>query len=308
MLDVAESSGELKVERRKKGILFGWKNNHPDVCFYTHNKHFNVYGLESHNHTLNPTDPGTIWFSDSNAEHYIFRYLSSLNLSLSETTFLDLGTGNGHLLFSLIEDGGFDGKLMLGVDYSEGSVELAKAVGKDLEEKDEEDEERVEGAGEVVFKRADVVRDDGVEILQIAREFRKNIARNRRIDNDEGNNKDEKTEIKGNDQNIEESEGFDIVLDKGTFDAISLSSDMINDKRADEVYVDNVEEFIKEETGILLVTSCNWTEEELKRKMTKDGKGSLEVCGRIEYKSFMFGGKKGQTVSSVAFKRRKNNK
>ena len=57
-------------------------------------------------------------------------------LSTTETSFLDLGTGNGQMLFEL-RDEGWQGE-MLGVDYSEGSVELARRLLADREAKEAE--------------------------------------------------------------------------------------------------------------------------------------------------------------------------
>ncbi len=60
------------------------------------------------------------------------------------------------------------------------------------------------------------------------------------------------------------SDGFDVVLDKGTFDAISLSSTRdAAGRRLCESYASRVVPFMKSGIGILVVTSCNWTEEEL---------------------------------------------
>ncbi|KAK6523236.1 hypothetical protein TWF694_006126 [Orbilia ellipsospora] len=222
-----------------------------------------LYALELTNHTSNPSDIGTIWFSDSDCESRIYQYLTSDILSLpSSTTFLDVGTGNGHLLFSLLEDGDFEGDGMVGVDYSEGSVELARNIAA-----------QTEGAAGVKFLQLDVIYDRP------------------------------KLEVFG--ERIAKEGGFDVVLDKGTFDAISLSDEVVQDgtgRRVYEVYPERVAEWVKVDKGILLVTSCNWTEEELVRRMTEGGK--LEVKGRIKYPEFTFGGKKGSTVCSVAFQRK----
>ncbi len=95
--------------------------------------------------------------------------------------------------------------------------------------------------------------------------------------------------------------GFDVVLDKGTFDAVSLSAEV--DESGERIYVgyrERVEALVRE-GGIFLLTSCNWTEEEVEGSF---GGGELEVVGTIRYPSFQFGGKKGQTISSVCFKKK----
>ena len=96
-------------------------------------------------------------------------------------------------------------------------------------------------------------------------------------------------------------EGFDVVLDKGTFDAISLSEerDCVG-KRMYEGYRGRVEGLVNK-GGLLLVTSCNWMEEELRAWF--EG-GELVWEGRIKYPRYSFGGQTGQTISSVCFKRK----
>ena len=95
-------------------------------------------------------------------------------------------------------------------------------------------------------------------------------------------------------------DGWDVVLDKGTFDAISLSEEKDQSgKRICERYKERVVPLIRE-GGILLITSCNWTFEELNGWFQG---GELEYLDTIKYKSFSFGGKKGQTISSVCFRK-----
>lgn len=97
-------------------------------------------------------------------------------------------------------------------------------------------------------------------------------------------------------------EGFDVVLDKGTFDAVSLSGEVDGvGRRVCEGYRERVEGLMKGGGGRLVVTSCNWTEEEL-RGWFEGGKLVFE--GRIEYPRFSFGGQTGQSVSSVCFRRK----
>ncbi|EWC43439.1 hypothetical protein DRE_07580 [Drechslerella stenobrocha 248] len=222
-----------------------------------------LYDLELTNHADNPSDVGTIWFSDADCESRIYQYLTSDELSLPPTTtFLDLGTGNGHLLFSLLEEDDFLADGMVGVDYSQKSVDLARAIAA-----------QTPGAEDVKFLRLDIIA--------------------------------ESPELSVFGDRVADEEGFDVVLDKGTFDAISLSDGVVDDgtgRRVYEVYPERVARWVKPGSGILLVTSCNWTEEELVRKVVTQGSG-LEFSGRIKYPEFTFGGKKGSAVCTVAFKR-----
>lgn len=95
--------------------------------------------------------------------------------------------------------------------------------------------------------------------------------------------------------------GWDVVLDKGTFDAVSLSEEMNGEgRRVVEGYREKVERLVRR-GGLLVVTSCNWTERELRGWF--EG-GNLEVKGRVEYPVFKFGGVEGQSVCTICFRRR----
>lgn len=188
------------------------------------------------------------------------------------------------MLFALREEGW--GGEMVGVDYSEKSVELARRVGEEMgygarRGRNEQEGgtgpgvgegERDGGSGdkEVKFAVADIMASpppspSHTPWLPPA--------------------------------------GFDVVLDKGTFDAISLSSDRdAGGRRICEGYRGRVERLVRR-GGVLLVTSCNWTEEELKTWFVVP-EGELEAVGRIRYPVFRFGGGMGQSVSCVCFRRR----
>lgn len=96
---------------------------------------------------------------------------------------------------------------------------------------------------------------------------------------------------------------FDILLDKGTLDAIALNQDPLSQfegKIGMEVYASQVSQMMRE-GSILLITSCNFTEPELVRIVTEGTE--LEVWEGIKYPSFEFGGKKGSAICSIAFRR-----
>jgi cyclopropane fatty-acyl-phospholipid synthase-like methyltransferase len=76
-----------------------------------------------------------------------------------------------------------------------------------------------------------------------------------------------------NDDDWRKSNTYDVVLDKGTYDAICLdpAQEEANQKHEDgpkERYVDKVRRMISD-NGQLLITSCNWTKEELIRDFGK---------------------------------------
>jgi len=217
-----------------------------------------TYTLESQNFNADPANEGHVWFSESDAELRILSFLR--RIAPEARSFLDIGTGNGHLLFEIVEEGSWDGGLFVGVDYSDGAVALARSIakGRGVEE------------GKVAFWVADILALGDGEV-----EAEEWVPRG----------------------------GFDVCLDKGTFDAISLGDGRLPDgRRVYEGYAERVVRVMKRGGGLLVVTSCNWTEEELKGKMLASEE--LEYHGRIEYPSFSFGGQKGQTISSVCFRRK----
>ena len=141
---------------------------------------------------------------------------------------------------------------MVGVDYSEESVKLAKTLRQGRE-----------GMEKVSFLQWDVMKEEPGSWLPV--------------------------------------DGFDVVLDKGTFDAISLSEEVDEvGRRVCEGYRERVERLMAK-GGLFLVTSCNWTEEELERWFIG---GELDVYGKIKYPSFKFGGQTGQSISSLCFRKR----
>ena len=94
----------------------------------------------------------------------------------------------------------------------------------------------------------------------------------------------------------------DLILDKGTFDAISLANPsdlgLSLQSQIQAGYVDSVARLLAP-NGILLITSCNWTEDELIGIF----KPSLAFYDRVKYPTFRFGGSAGQSIVTVAFKK-----
>lgn len=93
---------------------------------------------------------------------------------------LDLGCGNGHFLFLLSSRrGGYAGSDLQGVDYSQGSVELARLIGaekaegssddeSDDSESDDDGEEKAPGPAEgsqqnVTFEAWDMLGEDALK-------------------------------------------------------------------------------------------------------------------------------------------------
>ncbi|KAE8348097.1 hypothetical protein BDV28DRAFT_161647 [Aspergillus coremiiformis] len=193
------------------------------------------------------------------------------------------------MLALLRRRGGFRGG-MVGVDYSARSVELARELQRlkchSAYLMDEDDVDVDVDEEEIRFEEWDILASVGG------------------------------LEEGGLDWFPYERGGFDIVLDKGTFDAVSLSEEevVVEEgggsvggkkvvRRVCERYPGIVRGLVRK-GGFLVVTSCNWTEEELISWFTREKGGDcLEVWGRVQYPRFRFGGKEGQGVCTVCFQR-----
>lgn len=171
----------------------------------------------------------------------------------SQISVLDLGTGNGHLLFELNEEllqrSIANSFTYTGIDYSPDSVAFCKELAPSKYPN-----------GSFTFDLVDLLSQDEPFL----------------------NNK------------------FDIILDKGTLDAIALNQDPIPgfDKIGMDIYASQVVKMMSSKS-ILLVTSCNFTEDELIKIITSNT--SLKVMKRIAYPSYEYNGVKGSTICSVSF-------
>ncbi|KAK4820548.1 hypothetical protein QYF61_000698 [Mycteria americana] len=95
-----------------------------------------------------------------------------------------------------------------------------------------------------------------------------------------------------------ELSGFEICIDKGTFDAISLNPDNAAGKR--KQYVRSLCSVLKPE-GFFLITSCNWTKEELLNEFRE----GFEILEELPTPKFCFGGRIGNSVTALVFQRKK---
>ncbi|KAJ5582559.1 hypothetical protein N7535_001179 [Penicillium sp. DV-2018c] len=260
-------------------------------------------------------DPGTSWFSEHNAPQKVLHFLTRKSFPLSprntrkqrtQPSVLDLGTGNGSMLALLRKKGGYSGRLV-GVDYSRQSVELARelqrvrghsAYRSDSEDEDEDDEETEEdGEDEAGMDAASDVRENPIQFEEW------DILGSKALLSEAGI----ETHLSETEETIPwfpyQQGGFDIVLDKGTFDAVSLADDA-KTSRVCERYPDIARRLVRR-GGFLIVTTCNWTEEELVHWFTagRTSGDRFGVWGRVEYPRFRFGGHEGQGVCTVCFQR-----
>jgi len=94
---------------------------------------------------------------------------------------------------------------------------------------------------------------------------------------------------------------WDLLLDKGTYDAIALAKKDENGHSPAASYPERVARLLKP-GGYFLITSCNFTEDELQSNFATPETG-LMYHSRIQYPTFTFGGKSGSICSSVAFRK-----
>lgn len=188
----------------------------------------------------------------------------SLPETKNEYNVVDLGTGNGHLLFQLHEDLAEEVETETafnfhGIDYLPESVAFAVDIHR---------QKYPETA--FSFEQVDLLEKNSAYLTKNAG-------------------------------------FFDILLDKGTLDAIALNNEPLADfggKIGMEIYASQVSQLMHK-SSVLLITSCNFTEEELVSVITENGQNGLKVWDRINYPSFRFGGVQGSTICSVAFVREK---
>ena len=92
---------------------------------------------------------------------------------------------------------------------------------------------------------------------------------------------------------------FDLVVDKGTLDAVGLSPD---GQAARARYAATLERVLPV-GGLVVITSCNSTVDELIAELS--GTGAFEEVDRVRtYPTFRFGGHEGSRWCTVAFRRR----
>jgi EEF1A lysine methyltransferase 2 len=97
---------------------------------------------------------------------------------------------------------------------------------------------------------------------------------------------------------------FDIIHDKGTFDAISLIP--LSEKNKSCTLAEKYSKFLE---GCMyphtkfIITSCNWTRDEL-LKLFGENWAPDDLYPPIEHSTLSFGGVSGQTVTSIVFKKK----
>lgn len=188
---------------------------------------------------------------------------------------LEIGTGNGTLLFALL-DAGYSAEKLSGIDYSPGSIKLSKSIAA------------TRGGELISFHLCDLLKEDPPLLPSMV----------------------------GPDT-------WDLILDKGTFDAIALMEKDAKGVAPVSGYPSKVARLLKpgghflitctllllesirilhELIAILLVPACNFTEEELQTTFVNE-QTCLSYHSRIQHPTYTYNGRTGSICASVAFKK-----
>lgn len=222
-------------------------------------------------------DEGEVWFGATSSDEildWIARHMPSPMATPTRVTFshatgstepaktagvgresiqiLDVGCGNGQLLF-LLAQGGYPVESLAGIDYSQSSIELCVQISQ------------AKGIQGLRLEVRDILRDP---IVPPRRDGQR--------------------------------QGWDLITDKGTFDAICLSDQTIDGQRLAQIYPLKIRDLLVKPGGIFLITSCNWTEEELMAKFVTPQTG-FTFHSKIPRATFSFAGSTGSTITTIAF-------
>ncbi|KAF7970076.1 hypothetical protein HWV62_25054 [Athelia sp. TMB] len=197
-------------------------------------------------------DEGEIWFGEESVEKMV-DWATEHTPASGSPFVLEIGSGNGTLLFALLE-AGYPAEKLSGIDYSPGSVKLSKSIAE------------TRGGERISFQLCDFLKEEPPLLPSMTA-----------------------------------SNTWDLLLDKGTFDAIALMEKNEHGAAPVVSYPVKVAKLLKP-GGRFLITSCNFTEEELQTAFANEQTG-LAYHSRIQHPTFTFGGKSGSVCSSVAFEK-----
>ncbi|KAI0044046.1 S-adenosyl-L-methionine-dependent methyltransferase [Auriscalpium vulgare] len=198
-------------------------------------------------------DEGEIWFGEDSVEKMVDWALENISPA-SDLSILEVGSGNGTLLFALAE-AGYNVSCLAGIDYSADAVKLAQMIAS------------TRGGEKITFSQCDFLADLPAPPLA-------------------------KTESVGS---------WDLLLDKGTYDAIALGEKDAEGRSPATPYPERAARLLKD-GGFFLITSCNFTEEELKAAFATPLTG-LKYHSRVKHPSISFGGKSGSVYATIAFQK-----
>ncbi|EGN98883.1 hypothetical protein SERLA73DRAFT_73469 [Serpula lacrymans var. lacrymans S7.3] len=153
-------------------------------------------------------DEGEIWFGVESVEKMVEWAIEHVPPS-PDTSILEIGSGNGTLLFALV-DAGYASEQLSGIDYSAGSIKLAQAIAK------------TRGAENITFNLCDFLKEDPPLLPQNSQDSR--------------------------------HAAWDLIMDKGTFDAIALMKPDEDGNAPVANYPRHIAELLK--PGCLYLITC----------------------------------------------------
>ncbi|KAK3563158.1 hypothetical protein QTP86_016400, partial [Hemibagrus guttatus] len=180
-------------------------------------------------------DVGEIWFGEESMNRVI-RWIEKQNTP-ENAAILDIGTGNGIFLVELAKHGFMN---LTGIDYSSASVELATNVL--AEEGLTNIKVQDYNFPSLELRGTNMFQHDRVPVYE-ARSMKTWFTKEMDFLNPSP-----------------ELKGFDLCIDKGTFDAISLNPE--DREIAKLQYMTSLRAALKPQ-GHFIITSCNWTKEQL---------------------------------------------
>ncbi|KAH8083001.1 hypothetical protein HD553DRAFT_313074 [Filobasidium floriforme] len=278
-------------------------------------------------------DEGEIWFGEGAVDKMVdwtYQYLPPFEDG-SGPTVMECGCGNGTLLLSILYPTKpkyrrsvprHSPRHFTGIDYSDLSIELSSKVEglrrRRWERRIRSDEKRKE-VGEELGVDSDSEEESDVDVDDDETDEQGDAetlshAKNQIANNPPGVTWFASDLLTSTLQTLHSQsssvplDGWDLVLDKGTYDAIALSQEPVGSgpessrgKLPSAVYPERVAGLVKP-GGFFLITSCNFTEDEIKTRFTREGL-AFEYHSTVKHPSFSFGGKTGSTVCTVAFRR-----
>uniref|UniRef100_A0A1I8IGE0 Protein-lysine N-methyltransferase n=1 Tax=Macrostomum lignano TaxID=282301 RepID=A0A1I8IGE0_9PLAT len=209
-------------------------------------------------------DRGEVWFgaaAEQRLVSYVERRLNAIRdaCPTQQLAVVDIGCGNGHLALRLAANSHLLTGLsrLLCLDYSEPAIELTNRLASKA------------GVSDLVIARLLDVTEPGAAASAL--EF-----------------------LRAPDSNIHYPNL--LLLDKGTYDAISLCPDNSQGKRfAYRQFAVKLLDSVANSNNQLVVASCNWTETELIAQFSDQFKHVETLPGR----AFKFGGAVGADVTTV---------
>ncbi|GAA5902059.1 hypothetical protein JCM5296_007566 [Sporobolomyces johnsonii] len=212
-------------------------------------------------------DEGEVWFGEDSAQDMV--EWAEEHFPQTNGRILDVGTGNGQLLFCFSSAGYTS---LTGIDYSPLSIQLAQSIlsarlsaASAPSDEDESSSSPLANPPPRFFT---------ADILDVA--LGKEVAG-----------------VTG--------EQWDLITDKGTYDAVCLSDELKDGRSLRELYVEAVAKLLPQ-GGLFLITSCNWTQAELEKAFVSQQTG-LKVHSHVPRASFMFGGGTGSSITTIAFEK-----